>query len=540
MSVDHDLHPVTGLEYTRVSDLARIEDEVARDAWRLQALLRLAKDLNRLSHVDEVLERISQTVFDMLGHATHISVAVRTPEGFEPRFGSSKNGDMPADEIWVSPTMVALVTMSQMALLFDPGDVGTTAQTMHDHRSASSMSIPLQGANDWIGVMQVDNRETDERFSKGDLDLGILLGSSAASALERARLQHDIESMFAGFVEASVTAIEARDPTTSGHSRRVAAFAVALADSATRVDVGPLAQWSFNDADLREVAYASLLHDFGKVGVSEKILVKANRLFPEDVQRIRDRFLLIAAIQQIRLWQRVMTDGDVADAHAWVAKRSAHFRRHLDRSLNRIMKMDAAGRIDDSDADWMADFAQLTWTDLDGKTQTTLSLSEAECLSIRRGTLTAGQRAEIEQHVVHSHRVLTAIPWSGTLSRVPQIVEAHHEKIDGSGYPNGLSGGAIPRQARLMTVVDIFDALTASDRPYRTALPAERGLDILRMEAQDGKIDSDIVKLFIESKIWKRPAPIAWMRHVAFGGQHVEPPVHEDHDDCPGIAVCAK
>ena len=545
MSTDTQFHPITGLQFTSVSDIPRIEGELSTDSRRLASLLDLAKDLNGLVHVEEILTRIGHTVFDMLRQASHISVAVRSAKGFEPAFGICRSGHLDRDSIWVSDTMVSLVNMSQMALLFDPRDVeGRTAQTMNDHRSGSSMSLPLNGANGLIGVMQVDNRDTQHAFDKKDLDLAILLGNHAASALERAQLQRDIEKMFSGFVEASVTAIEARDPTTSGHSRRVAAFAIALADAVGNVETGPLESWSFSEPELRELAYASLLHDFGKVAVSEKILVKANRLFPEDMRQVRDRFALIAAIQQIRLWQDIMASGDTSQAHAWVAKRAAHFRHRLDHAFERINKIDAAGYVNDEDAAWIGEFGELNWTDLDGRAQPTLTESEIESLSVRRGTLTVGQRAEIERHVQYSHRVLMAIPWSEPLANVPQFVEAHHEKIDGTGYPLGLAGDMIPRQARLMSVVDIFDALTASDRPYRTALPATRGLDILRMEAKDGKIDSRLVEVFVESKIWERPAPIDWMRQLAFGATP-SPSIQqghncENHANCPGALVCAK
>jgi HD-GYP domain-containing protein (c-di-GMP phosphodiesterase class II) len=394
------------------------------------------------------------------------------------------------------------------------------------YRSKSMLATPLrtpQGAI--IGVLQLINAKTDREvrlespvtvashvvpYSAALDSLATSLASQAAVALENSRLWTDIQQLFEGFVRASVIAIESRDPATSGHSFRVANLTVALAQAADRATTGPMAPVRFTRDDMRTIRYASLLHDFGKVGVREDVLVKAKKLYPAQLDRIRDRFALARRSREVALMQRRL---DYALAHgreAYLAREAA-----FDAEL-----ADAAARLDDDFAaierateptiiadgtfERLAAIAAVSFADVDGTARPLLDDGEVRLLSLRQGTLSEPERREIESHVVHSFRFLSQIPWTREIRRIPAIAAAHHEKLNGTGYPHKLSAPEIPLQARMMTVADIFDALAAVDRPYKEAVSVERSLDVLRGAVRDGEIDGALVDLFVEARVFER------------------------------------
>ncbi|MEE9280159.1 MAG: HD domain-containing phosphohydrolase [Myxococcota bacterium] len=492
---------------TKLSESAMLPKNLRADSRKLELLLDLAKDLNRLEDLDDVLERISRTVFESLPTATHFSICVPHRDGhYEPMFGALRDGSaVPASEICVSQSLLEQTVDNQIAMLFDPTQLDVMSESIVANRIASSIAVPLRGSREHIGVMQVDNRSSKLPFSQKDLDYTVAIGSNAAFALERARLHADIQRMFEGFVDASITAIEARDPTTSGHSRRVAELSVALAEAITRTQTGPLASAHFTDAQLTELSYAALLHDFGKVGVAECILLKANRLYPEQLERIQLRSRIIRAAYHNALLKGALAGGTGREEA--LASVDAEMRAHseqLDEALALIQEVNSAGFLTDGQLEQIQRLAATGFPDPDGERISLVTEQEVTSLSVRRGTLTQAERRAIESHVTQSFRVLEQIPWSTDLENVPSIVLAHHEKLDGSGYPQGLRAPEIPTRARLLTVCDIFDAVTASDRPYRSAMPIEGGLDILRTEGDRGEIDSDLVELFIDAHIWER------------------------------------
>lgn len=503
-----DTFTLSPIAATRLSEGVRLPDNLRSDSRKLELLLELAKDLNRLEGLDDVLERISRTVFESLPSATHFSICVPGRKGrFEPMFGALRDGSaVPPSEIPVSQSLLEQSMECQIAMLFDPEQLGTSmSESIVVNQIASSIAVPLRGAREHFGVMQVDNRTSKLPFSQKDLDYTVAIGSSAAFALERARFQADIQRMFEGFVDASITAIEARDPTTSGHSRRVARFSVALAEAVTRAQTGPLAGNYFTDAQLTELSYAALLHDFGKVGVPECVLLKANRLYPEQLERILLRVKLIRTASHSAALEQALVDGMAGDqAKARIAGETRAMNARLDELLALIREVNEVGWLSDERLQQLQQLGNERFPDGSGERIPLVTDDELSSLSVRRGTLTQEERIAIESHVIQSFRVLEQIPWSADLEQVPGIVLAHHEKLDGSGYPNGLTADQIPVRARLLTVCDIFDAVTASDRPYRSAMPIGDGLDILRTEAGRGEIDSDLVELFIGARIWER------------------------------------
>jgi HD-GYP domain-containing protein (c-di-GMP phosphodiesterase class II) len=346
----------------------------------------------------------------------------------------------------------------------------------------------------------------DERvrpFTHEDERLCSSLAAQAAVALEGARLHAEIQSLFEGFVRASVRAIEQRDPTTSGHSQRVADLTVALARAADRADSGHFAHVRFSPEQLREIEYAGLLHDFGKVGVREEVLVKAKKLYPPQLERVRARFdhmrtALLAETLQAQLER--LRRGDPEDPAIELEYQRRE--REIDTMLALVLGANEPSVLPTDVSTRLVALSGVSFTDAGGRPHALLEGDELEALLIRRGSLTEAERVQIQHHVTHTYDFLVRIPWGRSLALVPEIAAKHHEYLDGSGYPARLPAPEIPLQARMMTVADIFDALTASDRPYKKAVPVADALEILRAEQRQGKLDADVLALFIDARIF--------------------------------------
>src|SRR5436190_1731519 len=332
----------------------------------------------------------------------------------------------------------------------------------------------------------------------------------AGVAVENNLLYESIERLFEGFVTAAVTAIEQRDPTTSGHSFRVADLTVELARVVDHMDAGEYRDVHFTGDQVREIRYASLLHDFGKVGVREQVLVKEKKLYPHQIEIVRGRFEFVmksveneANRKKIDYLLQHGRDG----YDAFSSNVDAELQSELDRlqkDFAFIAQSNEPTVLPEGDFNYLRQLATLDFTDIRGERRLLLDPEEARILSIRKGNLDATERIEIESHVTHTFNFLQKIPWTRDLASVADIAYAHHEKLNGRGYPRKLTAGGIPIQSRMMTVSDIYDALTASDRPYKRAVPTERALDILRMEMNDGLLDPALVGVFIEAKVYER------------------------------------
>ena len=354
------------------------------------------------------------------------------------------------------------------------------------------------------GVLQALNKVDPEPspFTQDDEELLLALGANAAAAIENAILYEEIDRLFEGFVKASVVAIESRDPTTSGHSERVAVLTTGIARCVDSLDAGPYASLNFNIDDMREIRYAALLHDFGKVGVRENVLTKANKLYPGELDVIETRFRALFAQKEVKYLRgmiaRIQSGEEVNDDVDAVL---AEHLREIQEILNFVRKCNQPTVLDSGGFERLRELAELTYQHMNGESHRVLSEQELMKLSIPRGSLDPSERLEIESHVTHTFRFLQQIPWTRTLRRVPQIAYAHHEKLDGAGYPRKLPAEQIPVQSRMMTISDIYDALTSSDRPYKRAVPHEKALDILSHEANQKRIDSSLLDIFIEAKV---------------------------------------
>ncbi|HEY4182634.1 MAG TPA: HD domain-containing phosphohydrolase, partial [Kofleriaceae bacterium] len=424
------------------------------------------------------------------------------------------------------------INVPNLYALDQPGSGNNPWGFVHDrsfddkyrYQTRSVLAVPMISArNEVIGVIQLLNKRAKGWITLDqphDFEDGVVpfdevseaylfaLASQAGIALENVLLYEEVKTLFDGFVKAAVTAIEARDPTTSGHSERVAELTVGLARAVNRAESGHYKEVRFSRDDLTQIEYAALLHDFGKVGVREHVLVKAKKLYEHEREIILQRFQLIkrgykieGLEKKVRYLQEATREQVAAEMAAndtdMVAKVA-----ELDDIIKFILASNEPTVLDQGGFERIAEIAARNWSDDAGTVGPFLTNNEAASLQIRRGSLTEQERIEINSHVVHSFQFLSRIPWSRTLRDVPTIAGAHHEKLDGSGYPKALRGEQIPVPARMMAISDIYDALTASDRPYKKAMPVEKALDIVASEVKRGQLDQELFDVFVGARVY--------------------------------------
>jgi len=391
------------------------------------------------------------------------------------------------------------------------------------YRTRSMLCAPLiDRSGEVIGVLQLINKKKEPSrklktpddfeeqviaFDDRSQELLLALAAQAGISLENTMLYEEIRRIFEGFVLASVEAIESRDPTTSGHSRRVADLSVSLARALESTDTGPYRNVRFTSQDIRELEYASLLHDFGKIGVREQVLVKAKKLYDGDLQRIRDRFKYAVRCFEVETLKRKVDALERGASRETLEGLDAAIearRAELDAAWNVIVGANEPTVLAEGDFSRLDELTRTFYLEDDGTLYPLLRNEEGANLKIPRGSLNNREIEEIRSHVSHTFRFLQRIPWGTSFRRIPRIAGAHHERLNGTGYPNRLRAEEIPLQSKIMSVADIFDALTASDRPYKKAVPVDRALRILDAEVSDNHIDGELVRVFRDARIWER------------------------------------
>ncbi len=398
-----------------------------------------------------------------------------------------------------------------------------------DYHTSSILTVPMvnwQGQT--IGVIQLINRKKSAKtklktkdsfakhvrpFSAVDVQMAVSIASQASIALQNTHLVEAIRTLFEGFIDASVKAIESRDPTTSGHSQRVANLTVRLAERVDATSAKPYAKLKFSTEELNEIRYASLLHDFGKIGVREHVLIKAKKLYPNEIERLKDRVKLMRTSTALHytkeraLWlEKYVKNPCEENPTAILKAQEQKMQKALaqyDEMLAFILKCNEPTILQQGGFERLQDLAKISAYTEQNETIHLLENPEIVALSVPKGSLTVEERKEIESHVSHTYRFLSKIPWTTNLHRVPDIAHAHHEKLNGCGYPLGLTAKEIPVESKMMTIADIYDALTALDRPYKKALPPERALNILVEEANAAHVDKDLLDVFIVGKVYE-------------------------------------
>ncbi|HLB35726.1 MAG TPA: HD domain-containing phosphohydrolase [Gemmatimonadales bacterium] len=527
------------------SDVQRARTEASMRTRELGELTRIGMALATERDYNALLELILTQARQITGSDAGSLYVVETHEQDVKRlrFKMSQNSsrpDIPLVEFTMPidhSSISGYVASTGEPLVIDdtyflPPDVEYTFNRSIDekygYRTKSMMTIPMKDhQNEVIGVLQLVNRKRDFQarlttldqveaqiipYTKRNVEIVSALAGQAAVSIENSQLYESIERLFEGFVKASVTAIEQRDPTTFGHSGRVASMTVGLARAVDRTSAGPYRDINFTREQIRQIRYAGLLHDFGKVGVREQVLVKAKKLYPPDLALVRQRYAFVRRTaerdfqhQRADYLERCGQDG----YREFLEKLEIDHRerlKELDRFMQLIVESNEPTVLPAGNFEALLGFAQVYYQDLDGQNLPYLTDDEVRFLSIRKGSLDENERLEIESHVTHTYRFLNQIPWTKELQDIPGIAYGHHEKLDGTGYPRKVRGDQIPIQTRMMTIADIFDALTASDRPYKRAVPLPRALDIMREEVKAGMLDANLLEVFVEAKAFEKAA----------------------------------
>lgn len=394
----------------------------------------------------------------------------------------------------------------------------------HGYHTRSMMLVPMKNHRDEvIGVIQLINRKKDFKkkltleemkgedvisFRHKDMVLISALAGQSAVSIQNNQLLQDINNLFEGFVKAAVTAIEQRDPATSGHSFRVATLTTRLAEAVNKVNSGRLAEYYFDTEQIRELRYASLLHDFGKVGVRENVLVKAKKLSTEEMEAIKWRINNLYKDTENKFLKKkiafLQTQGkDGFEEFARHLENEWHNFQHEIFEMKELIKACNEPTIMESgNFEKLTSIASIKVNLSEGNETSILNEKELINLSVKKGNLNPDERQMIESHALHTYSFLIQIPWTEDLLGVPNIARSHHEKIQGGGYPDNIKGDSISLQSRMIAIADIFDALTVMDRPYKKALPVEKALSILQEEAEHGNLDEELLQIFINEQIY--------------------------------------
>lgn len=375
------------------------------------------------------------------------------------------------------------------------------------YRTVSMLVVPLENhENEVIGVLQLINalNEKDEpvAFPAYFEKVVSSLASQAAIALTNMNLISEIENLFQSFVEVMATAIDSRTPYNANHTRRVALLSGALALAINDTHHGAWASECFDNDRITQLVMAGWLHDIGKIATPLAVMNKASRIEGK-LELVLQRFDYIkAALQKAYLqekWNLKDNSAGFEVEHYWQKQLDL-----IEEARELVIKADNPSTfVTDEIVSGLRAIAAHTYIDQAGHEYPWLTNDELNALSIARGTLTEEERKIMEDHVIVTQRMLEKIPFTKKLKDVPYFASIHHEHLDGKGYPAGLKGDQIPLEGRILALVDVFDALTAADRPYKKALPLEQALKILGFMVKDGELDAELYEIFCSSRVWE-------------------------------------
>jgi HD-GYP domain-containing protein (c-di-GMP phosphodiesterase class II) len=513
----------------KTSEAKRTHHELITEAVKYrkqkQQLIKIGTSLSLQNDLDTLLSSILRESRDIVS-ADAGSIYIRgkvSPGGAFTdviRFKISQNDsielghkfeefDIPIDQTTVAGYVAStgkLVTIEDVQALGDSVPYKTPRmkyEKQFEYPVKTMLTVPLKNmAQDVVGVLQLMNKKLENSavlssasdveqhvvpFSLSDEDFILSIASQAAVSIERVSLYEEIRTIFEGYLRSSIAAIDERDRVTYGHSRRVMGYALAFADAVNKDNGATFPMELFGDERKTQFRFAALLHDIGKIGVPEALLTKETRLTREEMADIRMRS------EYIRLL--------LATGHGKNCTFSAN--NEIDDDMAFIEKTNRAGFLDETGQSRIKQIAQKQYVDTKGETHYFLSEHEVENLVVRAGNLTKNERERINSHAQATRRLLSRIPWTKGLEQIPEIACHHHERLDGSGYPDGLKGDAICFESRSLAVIDIYEALVAQDRPYKPKMAPEKALEILRAEAKANHLDGTIVEFFISKGIYR-------------------------------------
>ena len=372
------------------------------------------------------------------------------------------------------------------------------------YRSKSFLTVPMRNhENECIGVLQLINAQDPRTgeivpFSPSDQRLAESLASQAAIALTNRILINQLEQLFESFIQLINTAIDEKSPYTGGHCQRVPMLTMMLAEAVNETRIGPLAEFQMSDKDRYELKIAGLLHDCGKVTTPVHVVDKATKLETifDRIRLIDTRFEVLKRDAEIEHLRKKLDDKKLRDRL-----------RQLEEDRRFLQMCNIGGeRMSDDNIEQVKRIAKYRWRDVTGHEADFLTEDEVKNLTIRAGTLTDDERKVINHHIVATIKMLEALPWPKHLTNVPEYAGGHHERMDGKGYPRGLTREQMSVQARCMGIADIFEALTAKDRPYKKGKTLSESLEILGRMKLNNHVDPDLFDVFVRRKVYRRYA----------------------------------
>ena len=408
----------------------------------------------------------------------------------------------------------------------------------NNYHTCNMLVVPMKNfSGQVIGVMQLINKKDDYERILGDSEnctehiipytteeeeLISSLTSQCAILLERNTLLKDIRRLFKTFIESLVTSLDQRDPVTAGHSSRVAGYGICLAQTVTGSKKPPFNDVTISSDEMKALYYAGLLHDIGKIGVKESILLKHNRLSDDNIETIRHKCQVLKynLLYDIDHFEKEEI-ADILDVFSFISHKEALLtiddnekKMHkfikgnapliVSKLYETIADINISGYLAEEKEYFLKLIKHVIYIDDHGEKVKLLTDEDYVNLNVKRGNLNAKERELMNNHPLYTFDVLKEIAWTEALGQVPFIAATHHEKLTGNGYPWGLKDEEIPLFSRILAIADIFDALTAKDRPYKPALSIERTIEILKDEAERNNLDKELVDLFIEEKSYEQ------------------------------------
>jgi HD-GYP domain-containing protein (c-di-GMP phosphodiesterase class II) len=504
-------------------------------AQRLQHLTELSLALNGLADTNSLLERILQTAkkltnadggtlyridktktqldFDIaINDSLHIHVGGSQPRSTDmraiPLFDENGQQNLQAVVAYAANLKQSIrIADVYAADLFSFSEMRRFDERNHYH-CQSLLTVPmLNHESELIGVLQLINATDPANqqiipFSETDQSFIEALASQAAIALSNQELIYQLENLFESLVNLINIGIDEKSPNTGRHCQHVPELTMMLAEAVHRSDLAVFKDFKMSERDRRELWMAGLLHDCGKITTPVHVIEKSTKLETifDRIHLIDARFEILRRDIEIRYLK--MAAEQPANQHKFITEmQQALAQVELDRAFLRHANI-GGERMRDEDQERVQEIAKQSWIDSHGVQQHLLTNDEVENLTIKAGTLTAEERKIINNHIAVTIRMLEALPWPKHLKNVPEFAGGHHERMDGKGYPRGLTGEQMSVQARIMAIADIFEALSAKDRPYKTGKTLTESLDILGKFSLNGHIDPDLFHVFVKEKVY--------------------------------------
>ena len=517
--------------------LNSVIDEVSNYAERLGGQIKKMSDIGRALSGVQDLNTLLEMIVDQARNFTNADAGtlyivenntlrfqIVQNDSLKIRMGGKSGGTIPFPPVELKETNVsAFVALKGISVnipdVYDTDLFDFTGPKKFDqstgYRSKSMLVVPLRNhENDVIGVLQLLNATNPISneviaFSQDYENLSESLASQAAVSITNAKLIANMTELFEAFVKVMATAIDEKSPVTGGHIRRVAELTLTMAEVIHDLDEGHFKDKTFSPDQMYELRIAAYMHDIGKVTSPVEIVEKAKKLQTifDRIQYVRLRMAYIS--QKIELEGqeakiKILQNGSSPEKLNSIEKETLEKLIEIEEILRFINKCNEPGEfLDDEILVRLKEVSEKTYIDDAGEQQPFLTADELVNLSIRRGSITEKERRKMQDHAAVTLKMLKQIPFTKKLKNIPDFAGAHHEFLNGKGYPLGLKGDEISFEGRLMAVTDIAEALTASDRPYKKAMPLETVYRILRSMVEGGELDPNLVELFIEKEVYK-------------------------------------